>query len=667
MACPTPNIVVTISRPASIDSPGPTNSGRRPPRRARPRPARPGGPRCRPAGSARGRPGARAGPGCSRNGRAGSPDGRAPRPSRDRPGADDHAGRFPSRKKTASMRSRSASVTGPCRPIALASVSGEPAPGVDRPATGHLLDRHVRTRPRRASLPANASAAKDSASSSRLASSRSVKIVVNFGLPFARPVGPLVVRDLSALIGRTDCPLWGPPESKGMIGDDTTLSITGRISRCPGPLIARSSAVRLELRGVHHNGMAAARLRDGCPEYRTQSSCVPVDAGPSHRRPALPWSWPEGARVLLAVLAIVAAIGLAAARPGSRSRRRPARPRMRSWCSTRTRPPRRPCQRCLTWARRSPDGSPRRGPTGRSARWRMSRPACAGSDRRHWPRYRPICGSMRAGDPAGHSLRGRSRSPMPVPAARTGGTAVPEAARVEDAEARKPRRLHSPRRPTPRRHRDPVASTGRPRLKPRPPITWRRLEPWPKNAPQTPAKGTHRRPPNDEPRPLFPRGFYDQRAIEGVMWSGRQRGPACPPTRARSRRPRRWSMRRSAGRIPPSESGWPRQALEICPDCADAYVILAEHADDRPGDTGVLSTGRRRRRAGAGSGEVPARRSDISGASSRPRPYMRAREGLAHALGRPAVPTRRSATYARCSGSTPATTRGSAIPWSPGS
>jgi competence protein ComEA len=42
-------------------------------------------------------------------------------------------------------------------------------------------------------------------------------------------------------------------------------------------------------------------------------AAVPADAQPSHRRPPLPWSWPEGARILLAVLAISVAIGLAVA------------------------------------------------------------------------------------------------------------------------------------------------------------------------------------------------------------------------------------------------------------------------------------------------------------------------------------------------------------------
>jgi competence protein ComEA len=40
---------------------------------------------------------------------------------------------------------------------------------------------------------------------------------------------------------------------------------------------------------------------------------VSADVQLSHRHPPLPWCWPEGARVLLAVLAILAGIGLVAA------------------------------------------------------------------------------------------------------------------------------------------------------------------------------------------------------------------------------------------------------------------------------------------------------------------------------------------------------------------
>jgi competence protein ComEA len=43
---------------------------------------------------------------------------------------------------------------------------------------------------------------------------------------------------------------------------------------------------------------------------------IAADARPLRPAPVLPWSWPEGARVLLAVLAIAAAVGLALGRRG---------------------------------------------------------------------------------------------------------------------------------------------------------------------------------------------------------------------------------------------------------------------------------------------------------------------------------------------------------------
>ena len=109
-----------------------------------------------------------------------------------------------------------------------------------------------------------------------------------------------------------------------------------------------------------------------------------------------------------------------------------------------------------------------------------------------------------------------------------------------------------------------------------------------------------------------------------------------------------------------------RQALEISPDCADAYVILAEHAKTAQETLEFY-------RQGVAAGERALGPEKFREEVGRfwgvleTRPYMCAEKGWRTRSGRPAVPTRRSATYARCCGSTPATTRGSAIPWSPGS
>ena len=56
-----------------------------------------------------------------------------------------------------------------------------------------------------------------------------------------------------------------------------------------------------------------------------------------------------------------------------------------------------------------------------------------------------------------------------------------------------------------------------------------------------------------------------------------------------------------------------REALAICPDCADAYVLLAEHARSRKEALRLYEQGRRRRRAGARAGRLSAGRRPLLG------------------------------------------------------
>lgn len=73
-----------------------------------------------------------------------------------------------------------------------------------------------------------------------------------------------------------------------------------------------------------------------------------------------------------------------------------------------------------------------------------------------------------------------------------------------------------------------------------------------------------------------------------------------------------------------------RKALAICPDCADAYVILAEHTNPRAAialyEQGVLAGER-----SLGADGFQENAGHFWGVSTT-RPYMRARAGLAHAL-----------------------------------
>src|SRR5579885_6218 len=80
-----------------------------------------------------------------------------------------------------------------------------------------------------------------------------------------------------------------------------------------------------------------------------------------------------------------------------------------------------------------------------------------------------------------------------------------------------------------------------------------------------------------EPPPRFPAGFYDRRAIEGAMWDGLAAiglsTADTPLKRAQA------IAYRAFGRPDPAERvRMAREALAISPDCADAHVLLAEHA-----------------------------------------------------------------------------------------
>ena len=50
-----------------------------------------------------------------------------------------------------------------------------------------------------------------------------------------------------------------------------------------------------------------------------------------------------------------------------------------------------------------------------------------------------------------------------------------------------------------------------------------------------------------------------------------------------------------------------KEALAICPDCADAYVLLAEHARSRKETLRLYEQGRGCRRTGAGARGLSAR------------------------------------------------------------
>ena len=106
----------------------------------------------------------------------------------------------------------------------------------------------------------------------------------------------------------------------------------------------------------------------------SNSQPVAGDRPPRLRR-VVPWSWPAGARGLLAALAIIAALGLSFASRDVRSSLEPIAI-VPNWCSTRTRRRRKSWRPCRT---SRPRREPARGSAGRAAFLLARRRAGSGS------------------------------------------------------------------------------------------------------------------------------------------------------------------------------------------------------------------------------------------------------------------------------------------------
>ena len=142
------------------------------------------------------------------------------------------------------------------------------------------------------------------------------------------------------------------------------------------------------------------------------------------------------------------------------------------------------------------------------------------------------------------------------------------------------------------------------------------------------------RPPRRRPEPPEDMPLPDPRAREGVMQemvAGRCKEKPPTPTR-------RWAGRRTLMYQAFEEPDEKRRvqlakdALAICPDCADAYVLLAEHAPSRKEALRLYEQGRCRRRAAPGGRKRFSEHVGHFWGVLETRPYMRARLGLAHAL-----------------------------------
>jgi tetratricopeptide (TPR) repeat protein len=142
-----------------------------------------------------------------------------------------------------------------------------------------------------------------------------------------------------------------------------------------------------------------------------------------------------------------------------------------------------------------------------------------------------------------------------------------------------------------------------------------------------------RRPGGDEPkrRPRRPADLPDPRALEGAMRQFRraQRGQAGEPTpldQAHEILLHAYQETDERRRVQLA-----REALAVCPDCADAYVLLAEHAHHRKQALCLYEQGVAAGERALGPEPFRIGVGRFWGLLDT-RPYMRARLGLAHSL-----------------------------------
>ncbi len=150
-------------------------------------------------------------------------------------------------------------------------------------------------------------------------------------------------------------------------------------------------------------------------------------------------------------------------------------------------------------------------------------------------------------------------------------------------------------------------------------------------AKKRPRKESSQRQPREEPRKPFPHALPDRRAIEGVMWAGVNEAIGRPPAEGPLAQAQAMVYEAFGRPDPADRVRMARRALEICADCADAHVILAEHA-------GGAREALEHYEQGVAAGERALGPEGFREAVGHfwgileTRPYMRAREGLAHAF-----------------------------------
>jgi ST7 protein len=145
--------------------------------------------------------------------------------------------------------------------------------------------------------------------------------------------------------------------------------------------------------------------------------------------------------------------------------------------------------------------------------------------------------------------------------------------------------------------------------------------------------GKKRKPDGERPKPRRqpPADLPDRRAMEGRMQelvAGLQghTDQDTPLARAQTLVYRAFEEPDEVRRIQLA-----RDALEICPDCADAYVVLAEHSPSRKDALGLYEQGVAAGERSLGPDGFQRDAGHFWGVL-KTRPYMRARLGLAHSL-----------------------------------
>src|SRR5262245_8410921 len=133
---------------------------------------------------------------------------------------------------------------------------------------------------------------------------------------------------------------------------------------------------------------------------------------------------------------------------------------------------------------------------------------------------------------------------------------------------------------------------------------------------------------HDRPRhrPQHPADLPDRRAMEGSMWQQFRGDQDTPLGKAQALMYRAFEDPDEQRRVQLA-----KDALAICPDCADAYVLLAEHATSRKEALCLYEQGVAAGERALGA-EAFQRDAGHFWGILETRPYMRARLGLAHAL-----------------------------------